>query len=188
MKKTSIGVALIVICIVFFIFGGYRFTPLAAAKANSFVTKDFELIGEYKNDSSIFYLFKSDSKQQYRTVHVNHNLIYRSNSSTVIPYSKDSLQTIGGMSIREEDETATVFIVHSLDEKVASISIDTEFGIESKKITKDEIVYFLLPFSKQIDQLNAVALDKNGNKIYEYGYESDNLINDLKWNVSARLK
>ena len=64
MKKTSIGVALIVICIVFFIFGGYRFTPLAAAKANSFVTKDFELIGEYKNDSSIFYLFKSDSKQQ----------------------------------------------------------------------------------------------------------------------------
>lgn len=119
---------------------------------------------------------------------MNHNLIYRSNSSTVIPYSKDSLQTIGGMSIREEDETATVFIVHSLDEKVASISIDTEFGIESKKITKDEIIYFLLPFSKQIDQLIAVALDKNGNKIYEYGYESDNLINDLKWNVSARLK
>lgn len=64
MKKTGIGVALIVICIVIFIFGGYRFTPLAAAKANSFVTKDFELIGEYKNDSSIFYLFKSDSKQQ----------------------------------------------------------------------------------------------------------------------------
>ena len=116
------------------------------------------------------------------------NLIYHSNSSTVIPYSKDSLQTIGGMSIQYEDETATIFIVHSLDEKVASISLDTEFGIESKKITKDEIVYFLLPFTKQIDQLNAVALDKNGNKLYEYGYESDNLINDLKWNYSTRLK
>ena len=182
MKKITISLALICICIVVFIFGGYRFTPLAAAKANSFVTKDYELVGEYKNGSSIFYLFKSDEKQEYRTVYVNqNNFTYRSNSSTIIPYSKDSLQTIGGMSIQYEDETATVFIIHSLDEKVTSISLESDLGIENKEISKGEIVYFLLPFTKQIDQLNAVALDRDGNKLYYYGYESDNSFNNLKW-------
>lgn len=109
------------------------------------------------------------------------NFTYRSNISTIIPYSKDSLQTIGGMSIQYEDETATVFIIHSLDEKVTSISLESDLGIENKEISKGEIVYFLLPFTKQIDQLNAVALDKDGNSLYYYGYESDNSFSNLKW-------
>ncbi|MFJ7954339.1 hypothetical protein ACIQZG_22815 [Lysinibacillus sp. NPDC096418] len=182
MKKVRIGLGLSIICIVIFIFGGYRFTPLAAAKANSFVTKDYELIGEYKNDTSIFYLFKNDGQQHYRTVYVNqNNLIYRSNYSNIFPYSNDDLQTIGGMSIQDENEAATVLIIHSLDENVASIRLESDFGIETKEILKDEIAYFLLPFAKQIDQLNAVALDKNGNKLYYYGYESNNSFNNLKW-------
>ena len=161
--------------------GGYRFTPLAAAKANSFVTNDYELVGQYKNDSSIFYLFKSDEKHQYRTVFVNRNyLTFRSNHSTALPYSKDPLQTIGGMSIYDQDKAATVFIVQSFDEAVDSIQIDSGFGMEKKDIHKDEIVHFLLPIAKQIDQLNAIAYDEQGHELYYYGYEK-NTINNLKW-------
>ena len=181
MKKIRLVSSLIFICLVFFIFSGYRFTPLTAAKANTFVTKDYELIGEYKNDSSIFYLFKSDEKQEYMTVYVNKsNFFYRSSVSTLIPYSKDSLQTIGGMSVQFKDDQATVFVVHSMDETVDSIILDLEFGIEKKAISKDETVYFLLPFTKQIDQLKAKALDKEGNELYYYGYEKDTFDN-LKW-------
>lgn len=181
MKKLRLSLTLVFLCIVVFIFSGYRFTPLAAAKANSFVTREYEVIGEYKNDSSIFYLFKNDDKQEYRTVYVNQsNFIYRSTASTTFPYSQDSLQTIGGMSIQYKEEKATLFVVHSMDEKIDSIKLDSEFGIEKKVISKGEIAYFLLPYSKQIDQLNAIALDENGDKLYYYGYKKGSL-NNLKW-------
>ena len=171
-----------ILCVVIFIFSGYRLTPLSAAKANPFVTNDFEFVDKYENDSSSFYLFKSDAKKEYMTVHVNKKrFIYHSNTSTSIPYSTDLLQTIGGMSIRYENKEATLFVVLSKDEKVTSIGIETEYSDERKNVTKGEPIYFLLPYSKQIDQLNAIANDKDGNELYYYGWNEGNILRDLKW-------
>ncbi|WP_404427099.1 hypothetical protein LG296_14770 [Ureibacillus chungkukjangi] len=51
-----------------------------------------------------------------------------------------------------------------------------------KNITIGEPIHFLLPFAKQIDQLNAIAYDKDGNKLYYYGRDEGNTnINDIKW-------
>ncbi|WP_342440549.1 hypothetical protein MHB65_12630 [Lysinibacillus sp. FSL K6-0075] len=182
MKKGGIVFALLLIGVVIFIFSGYRLTPLSPGKANPFVTNDYELVDKYEMDSSSFYLFKSDAKKEYITVDVNQkNFIYRSSASTSIPYSNDLLQTIGGFSIRYEDKGATLFVVLSNDEKVTSIGIQTGNKDEIKNITKGETIHFLLPFSKQIDQLNAIAYDKEGNALYYYGWNEGNIKSDLKW-------
>lgn len=97
------------------------------------MTNDDELIGEYKDDS-IFYLYKNDEKQEYRTVHVRKNqYTYHSYASTFIAYSQDPLQTIGGMSVRYDDEKATIFVLLSKDPTIDSIVVHTEFGDEKKK-------------------------------------------------------
>lgn len=186
MKKVGIVFALLLtgvfIFIFIFIFSGYRLTPLSAGKANPFVTNDYELVDKYEIDSNSFYLFKSDDKKEYITVDVNRkNFIYRSNTSTSIPYSNDLLQTIGGLSIRYEDKGVTLFVVLSNDDKINSIGIKTENNDEMKNITKGEPIYFLLPFSKQIDQLNATAYDKAGNELYYYGWNEGNNKSNLKW-------
>ncbi|WP_097074064.1 hypothetical protein [Ureibacillus xyleni] len=178
MRKISVVMALLLIaCGAFYFLEGYRFTPFAAAKANGFVTDDYELVEKIEEDS-IFYLFKSDEKQEYRTVHVKQNAqTYYSYASTFIPYGEDNLQTIGGMSIRYEDEKATLFVLLSKDEAIDSIVVHTEFGDEKKKILKDKPLYFLFPYSQQIDHINATAFDKNGNELYYYKDVDQN----LKW-------
>ena len=181
--------AFIMICIVIFLFIGYRFTPLSAAKAHSFITKDDELIGEFKDDLSIFYLFKNDKEQQYRTVYVQKKLfVYVSNISTYIPFSDDPIQTIGGMSIYNKANSATLFVVHSLDENINSIQIENENLTEKKTVPSNGIVYFLEPYSKPITQLYPIALNKNDEPIYYFGYEKNNskenshvTLANLKW-------
>ncbi|WP_409368520.1 hypothetical protein [Lysinibacillus sp. 38-6] len=180
MKKVGIVFALLLIVVV--IFNGYRLTPLSAAKANPFVTNDYELVDKYHIDSSSFYLFKSEAKKEYITVDVNQkNFMYRSSTSTSIPYSSDLLQTIGGFSIRYDDKEVTLFVVLSNDEEVTSIGIQTGNKDEIKNITKGETIHFLLPFSKQIDQLNAKAFDKEGNALYYYGWNEGHIKSNLKW-------
>jgi hypothetical protein len=182
--------ALMIICVVIFILIGYRFTPLSAAKAHSFVTKDDELIGQYKDDSSIFYLFKNDKEQQYRTVYVQKRLfIYVGNTSTYISYTDDPIQTIGGMSIDNKLNSATLLIVRSLDENISSIIIETENHTEKKPVPDDGIVHFLVPYSKPLAQLYPIALNKSDEPIYYFGYEknyskevdSHVILANLKW-------
>ena len=167
--------AFIMIGVVIFIFLGYRFTPLSAAKAHSFVTHDDELIGEFKDDSSIFYLFKNDKEQQFRTVYVQKRLFtYVGNNSAYISYSDDPIQTIGGMSVNNKVNSATLFVVRSIDENITSISIDVENHKEKKFVPSDGIVHFLVPYSKPLAQLNPIALNKNDVPIYYFGYEKNN--------------
>ena len=185
--------AFILICVVIFIFLGYRFTPLSAAKAHSFITNDDELIGEFKNDSSLFYLFKNEKEQKFRTVYVQKRLfVYVSNISTYIPFSDDPIQTIGGMSINTKTNNATLLVVRSVDENITSIQIENENGTEKKAVPSDGVVHFLVPYSKQITELYPIALNKNNEKIYYFGYEQNNskensyvILANLKWHKIA---
>ena len=189
MSIKRITLTLMVICVVIFIFIGYRFTPLSAAKAHSFITKDDELIGEFKDDLSIFYLYKNDKEQQYRTVYVQKKLfVYVGNNSTYIPFSEDPIQTIGGMSIYTKANSATLLVVRSVDENISSIQIENESRTEKKTVPSNGIVHFLVPYSKPLTQLYPIAFNKNDEPIYYFGYEKNSakennhvtLVN-LKW-------
>ena len=176
---------LVVIVLLFLISGGYRFTALSAAKSNTFISKDAELMGQYDMGSSVLFLFKSDEEERYQTVLSEKlGVFYRSSSSTYIPYSSDKIQTVGGMSVTTSNDEATFLSVISYDEEVAYIEAGVEPNMERKEIKKGERISFLFPFSEQIDFLYPAAFNNDGKKLYYYGYPKDTTIirsDDLKW-------
>lgn len=88
------------------------------------------------------------------------------------------------MSFTSENDEITFLSVISNDEEVAYIEVGIEPNIERKEINKGERVSFLFPFSEQIDYLNPTAFDKDGKRLYYYGFPKDtNVIKteDYKW-------
>lgn len=75
--------------------------------------------------------------------------------------------------------------VISYDEEVAYIEAGVEPYTEVKEIKVREPITFLFSFSKQIDHLNAVATNKEGEKLYYFGYPENathiNLNEDIRW-------
>ena len=176
---------LVVIVLLLLISGGYRFTALSAAKSNTFISNDAELMGQYDIGSSVLFLFKSDEEERYQTVLSEKSAVfYRSSSSAYIPYSSDKIHTVGGMSVTTRNDEATLLSVISYDEEVAYIEAGVEPNVERKEIKKGERISFLFPFSEQIDFLYPAAFNNDGKKLYYYGYPKDtNIIrsDDLKW-------
>jgi hypothetical protein len=191
MKKRKEVIPILVVIILILIITGYRFTALSAAKSNSFVSRDFEVIEKYDTGSSVIFLFKSDEKELFLTVlSEKSGLFYRSNLSTYIPYSSDTLQTVGGLSFTTNSEAFSFISIQSYDDEVAYIEAGEDSNLERKEINKGERIYFLFPFSKQIDFLNATAFNKDGKKLYYYGYPKEtNIINgmDLNWHKVDEL-
>jgi hypothetical protein len=185
MKYWRLTISLLIFIFLIFMVTGFKFTALSAAKSNPNITKDFELVEKYDAGTTVIYLFKSNEKKLYRTVlSEKSGLLFRSSSSTYIPYSKDSLQTVGGISYRTDKDAFTLLSVISFDDDVAYIEAGADQDLQRKEIKKRERISFLFPFSKQIDLLNAAAFNKNGKKLYYYGYPNGaNSINskDLKW-------
>lgn len=185
MKKWVFVIPIIILTILIFYLSGYRFTSLCAAKNNSFLSKDAELVEKYNTGSLFIFLFKSDKDEQYQTVlSEKSGLLFRSSATTYIPYSSDKLQTVGGMSYASENGEFTFLSIVSNDEKVAYIEAGEEPEIERKEINKGERISFLYPFSEQIDFLNPTAFDKDGKKLYYYGYSKDTNVfrtEDLRW-------
>jgi hypothetical protein len=175
--------SMLFVIILIFQITGYRFTALSAAKSNSFVSKDFKVIEKFYAGPSAIFLFKSDEKELYRTVlSEKSGLFYRSSVSTYIPYSSDAIQTVGGLSSSTDNDAFTLLSIESHDDEVAYVEAGVGSNLERRAINKRERVTFLLPFSKQIDQLNATAFNENGEKLYYYGYPKDtNILEDLKW-------
>lgn len=184
-KKWGFVLPLIIIIIFIFLISGYRFTALSAAKGNAFLSNDEVLMAQYDTGSSFIFLFKNDEEKIYQTVlSEKSGLLYRSSVSTDFPYSSDIIQTVGGMSFTTINDAATLLSVISYDEEVAYIEAGIGPELEKKKINKGERIYFLFPFSEQIDFLHPTAFDKDGKKLYYYGYPKDTNVlsnEDLKW-------
>lgn len=179
-------IAGVITVILFMFISGFRFTALNAATSNTFISNDYTLLEEYDAGSATIFLFKSDKEQLYRTVvSKKYGLLYRSNVSTFIPYRTDSLQTIGGISYKNNKKEFTILVIESSVEEVTYIEAGLDYNLERKQISKGERIYFLFPFSKQINFLYPIAFNKEGEKLYYYGYpENSNFINineDLRW-------
>ncbi|WOV88769.1 hypothetical protein QWT69_06585 [Sporosarcina oncorhynchi] len=184
-RKWNLIIPLILVIIFIFFINGYRFTALSAAKSNSFLSKDASLVERNDANSSVIFLFKSDRDEIYQTVlSEKSGPFYNSSVSTDIPYSSDAIQTVGGISVTTKKGAATLLSVISYDEEVAYIEAGVEPNVEKKEISKGERITFLFPFMKQIDFLYPTAFNKNGEKLYYYGYPKDTnviKIEDLKW-------
>lgn len=185
MKKLRFVVPAIIVIVFIYFISGNRLSALGAAKSTPFIAKDAELMEKFNTNSSIIFLFKSDKQKIYQTILTEKSgLFFRSSASTDTPYSTDKIQTVGGISFTSEKDEATLLSVISYDEEVAYIEAGVEFNIERKEINKGERISFLFPFSEQIDFINPTAFNKDGKKLYYFGYPKDiNVIKseDLKW-------
>ncbi|QTD41937.1 hypothetical protein [Sporosarcina sp. Te-1] len=181
MKKEYVVTIILLLAVTYYV-SGCRLTPLAAVHSKYKELKRAELIDVYGDQTVQFFLFQNDKKEEFRTVRVDRKLFdYKSNHSTRVAISQDKIQTISGMSYMDGKREGTLFVVRNDDNNVVSIEIETDEGIEQKKVTKGEIVHFQLPYSKQIDHLHAKAYNDKGEEIYYYGYETPNEMNELKW-------
>lgn len=183
-KRWLLVISVIFVVISIINMNGYRFTALNAAKNNPFLSEDAVLVDEYEVGSSVIFLFKND--EEYRTVlSEKSGVIFKSRLSTFSPYSSDEfVQTVGGMSFTTEKNTGTFLSVQSNDDDIAYIEAGNDVNRKRKKINKGERVSFIFPYSKQINFLDAVAYDKDGNELYYFGYSKDyNVTNhmDLSW-------
>lgn len=186
MKRWKLAISILIGIILIFFISGYKLTSFSAAKANAFLPKDAELVEEYNTGSSVIFLFKSEEEKLYQTVlSEKSGVLFRSSSSTSIPYSSDELQTVGGISFTTEKDAATLLSVVSNDEKVAYIEAGVEPHIERKEIHKGERISFLFPFNEQVNFLKPTAFDKAGIALYYYGLPKNvnqvNIPKDLKW-------
>jgi len=165
--------------------GGYRFTALSAAKSHSFLSKDAELMEQYETASSVISLFRNNEEQIYQTVlSEKSGVFFRGSVSTNIPYSSDKVRTVGGISATTENDAVTLLSIISYDEDVAYIEAGVEPNVERKAISKGERISFLFPFNEQLDFLNPTAFNKDGKKLYYYGYPKDTNVfksEDYKW-------
>lgn len=185
MKRWKLVTLILIVIILIFFISGYRFTALSAAKSNSFLQKDAHMIEEYNTGSSVIFLFKSDEEELYQTVlSEKSGVFFRSSVSTSIPYSSDQLKTVGGISFTTENDAVTFLSIVSDDEEVTYIEAGVESNVERKKINMGERISFIFPFSEQINFLYPTAYDKDGKKLYYYGYPKDTNVSiseDLKW-------
>lgn len=185
MRKWIFVIPLLMVIISIFLISGYRFTALSAAQNHAFLSKDAELMEQYNTGSSTIFLFKSDEEETYHTVlSEKAGMFFRSSASTYIPYSSDKIQTVGGISFITDNDATTLLSVISHDEEVSYIEAGVEPNVKREKINKGERISFLFQFSEQIDSLYPVAFNKDGKKLYYYGYPKDtNVFNgeDFKW-------
>ena len=185
MKKVLLVLVSVGIVVMMFLLINNRFTPESAALNSSALTDDFKFVDQHGKGTATVLLFKSDEKEEYRTVFVEKSgLLYRSNGSTYTPYTSDPVQLVGGMSITTEKNALTYLSVISNDKNVSYIEAGVEPHVEGKGVSKGERVSFLFPFSEQIEKLNAVAFDKNGKKLYYFGYPKGTNVfrqEDFKW-------
>ncbi|MFC0472276.1 hypothetical protein ACFFHM_17710 [Halalkalibacter kiskunsagensis] len=178
-RKTAItiGSMFLIIMLILVGFFGYRFTALSAAKSNHFVSNSSVLLEEWDTGSSSLFLFKDDKEETYRiALSEKLGFLYSSRGSTYVPYSDDDIKTLGGMSYRTGNEEFTLLVIESAVNEVAYIVVGRELEREKQKINQGERISFLFPYSKQIDRLNALALNEDDEELYYYGYPEKKII------------
>ncbi|EDL66457.1 hypothetical protein [Bacillus sp. SG-1] len=185
MKKGIFVMIISAIIVLFIVVNGYRFTPESAAESSAGLSKDFELIDTHEVYSDTVMLYKSDEQKEYRTVLASKSgWLYKGYTSTYVSYNSDPVRLVGGMSVTTENNALTYMSILSMDENVSYIEAGIEPYVRRQEVSKGERISFLFPFSEQLENLNPVAYDANGNKLYYFGYPKNTnefSDKDYKW-------
>ncbi|MCT2534881.1 hypothetical protein NC661_03920 [Aquibacillus koreensis] len=187
MRKKWLFILPLIIILFFILFlSGYRFNALSAAKSHEFLPVDAELVEQHDIGSTGIFLFKSDKEKMYHTVvSIKKGFFYHSGVSTFTPFRSDKIQTIGGINYSTKEGVASMLSIISYDEEVAYIEAGVEPYTKKKVIKMGEPITFLFSNRKQMDHLNAVATNKEGDELYYFGYPEHathiNLNEDIRW-------
>ena len=181
-KILSTLIPVLLVCS-FIYFMGFRLDGLTAARANSFVPKDSILQDQVDYKWGTVYIFDSPEKPMTAISMKKLGFLWISDTSVYFLRNEDPIRTIGGVSLANVKEKATVFSVIVEDPEVAYIEAGTESHREQKQVILGEPITFSWDVPIHWNDLNPKALNGEGEVIYEYRYAKSNIIRleDLKW-------
>ncbi|WP_432664727.1 hypothetical protein R9X47_00610 [Wukongibacter baidiensis] len=186
MKKNRSFIILIIGIIAFLTLIGYRLTAESAAKAHAFLEKDAQKIEEIDFEWGKAYIYKIDD--YYRTVlAIRSGFLWRSPVSTSLKNvddKKDDLRTVGLASVTIKNKSITILAIKNSDKSVAYVEAGPELDRVKKEINPEDIVIFSWDKPFYTHDIEPIALSKDNEKLYRYGYpEGTNVFRDkdLKW-------
>ncbi|WP_262681494.1 hypothetical protein [Paenibacillus sp. J5C2022] len=109
--------------------------------------------------------------------------LWVSRMSVYYYHNDDSIKTIGGISLNNEKEKATVFSVMVNEPQVTYIEAGPELKRLKKEVQLGKSITFSWEETINWNVLNAIAFNSEGKPLYEYRYAKSNFIRfeDLKW-------
>lgn len=182
MKRVKPITSIVIVFIIGY-WSGYRFDGVSAARANSFVPKDAKLIDQVDYDWGGIYIFNSPEKPITAISIKNFGLLWSSRSSVYYYHNDDPIKTIGGASLANPKEKATVISVLVADPDVSYLEIGPQGSRLRKEVTTEKPITFSWNSPYQLDKLTPQAFTKNGELVYEYRYTITNhtKAEDLRW-------
>jgi len=181
-----VGVFIIVVSALAFIFG-YRITPSAASRANSFIEKDFVLMDDLDLDWAYIHFYHDKiNDMYYTTISEKKCFMYVSRVSVWLYGNKeDPIRTIGSMSCNNGGgKSANLLMVESDDENIDAIIINQQSNIIETKINIADPQIIVIDDFSNWDSCDVIAVDKFGEEMYYYGYPKDKNIlkgEDYRW-------
>lgn len=173
--------ALLVCAFIYFM--GFRLDGLAAARANSFVPNDSILLDQVDYNWGSVYIFDSSEKPMTAISLKKLNFLWISNTSVYYYHNEDPIRTIGGVSLDNQKEKATIISVIVEDPEVAFLEVGPDSQREQKQVILGKPITFSWDVLISWNDLKPKAINSEGEVIYEYRYAESNVIRleDLKW-------
>ncbi|MCL8208594.1 MAG: hypothetical protein K6V97_11065 [Actinomycetia bacterium] len=185
MVKRLGGSLLVLLLVVaaFLYLSGYRFSPIAAAKAEFDVGAYAVPFGAVQYPWGEVLLVRTPAGP--RTVLLTkHGFLWRAPGDTHFDKSTGRIKTIGWMSYSGSQGATTVFAVETSDPRIASISAGPASARQKKKVDVNTPVIFSWNKAFYWYELNPVALSAEGKPLYKWGVPlnvSAFTPRDLKW-------
>lgn len=162
---------------------GYRLSSSEAAMAHFDVGKSATEFGEVNLQWGKVYLFNT-SKGPRTVLATKEGFLWQAPVTVYFSQSPDNVKTVGWMSYNGKQGHAMVFAVETSDPAVSYIQVGPATDRIKKEITVKEPVVFSWNKEIDINNLNPLALSKDGKVLYEYRYPKDTTTitsEDLKW-------
>lgn len=176
-------VLLIALGILFSYLSGYRFSPYEAAMAHFDMDKSATEFGDVNFQLSRVYLFNTSNGPR-TAIATKEGLLWRAPAAVRFSKSSDQIKTVGWMSYNGRQGHVMVFAVETEDPTVAYIQAGPTTDRIKKEISAKEPVIFSWNKEIDINNLNPIALSKDGKILYEYRYPKNTTSvssEDLKW-------
>jgi len=181
--KLTVLTLIVLFSIISIYYSGYRLDGLSAAKANKFVPQDSILLDQVDYNWGSVYIFNSEEKPVTAISFKKFGLLWVSRLSVYYFHNEDLVKTVGGVSLGNENEKATVMSVLVDDPKVAYLETGPVGDRRRKDVTIGKPISFSWNTTIQWNDLNAKAFSDEGKLLYEYRFAQTNYtrIEDLKW-------
>lgn len=184
-KRIIVAVLILLLLISAYLVCGYRFTPLQAVRASSFIKGNINVFGEVDRDwISVFLLETQDGIKTAAAE--KSGILWRCPAVTYFYddiIAGDKVRTVGWESLTGRKGQITVIAVQTTDPDVKFIEAGPDPERQRKAIGLNETVIFV--WDKAVSDLNAIAFDQDNIQLYKYGYNPEHINftdqKELRW-------